>query len=86
MDEASTLFFSLPPAAQAHLRAAASHKDPLNLRKLTRAAYPYVQTLADAQGIAEFLANEPISNLETRERAQLQSAISIRPGVVVSVS
>ena len=85
MDEARTLFLSLPLAAQAYLRAA-SQMDPFNLHKLTRAAYPYVQTLADAQGIAEFLANEPVSNLEARERVQLQSSISIRPGVVISAS
>jgi len=49
------LFLSLPPAAQTHLRAAASHKDT-GIRKLTRAVYPYVQTLVDAQDIAHYLA------------------------------
>jgi hypothetical protein len=58
MDDALTLFFSLPVAAQASIKATVNHKDPTNPLKLTRLIYPYVQTLADARGIAALLANE----------------------------
>ena len=64
MDEARALFLSLPPAAQTRLRAAVGRKESINLPKLARAAYPYVQTLADAQDIAEFLANEELGYLD----------------------
>jgi hypothetical protein len=56
MDEAYTLFLSLPESARISMRAAVNHKDFANLHKLTRTVYPYVQTLADAKSIAGFLA------------------------------
>ena|ERR1035437_3276889 len=64
MDSARALFLSLPPSVQTHLRAAASLKEPVNLLNLSRAAYPSVQTLADAQDIAQFLANEELGYLD----------------------
>ncbi len=39
-------------------------KDSVDLRKVARAVYPYVQTLGDAQGIAQFLANEETAYLD----------------------
>lgn len=64
MDEARALFLSLPPTAQTDVRAASGQKDSVNLREAARAAYPYVQTLADAQGIAQFLASEELGILD----------------------
>jgi hypothetical protein len=87
MHEARALLLSLPPAAQTYLRAAVGRKESVNLRKLTRAVYPYVQTLADAQAIADSLASDAVNNLlEVRQRAHPQSAASNRPEVPVSVS
>jgi hypothetical protein len=76
MDEARALFLSLLPAAQTRLRAAAGHKESINLRKLTRAVYPYVQTLADAQNIADYLEDEADGDLDVRDRVALHSAAS----------
>ena len=78
MDEARALFLSLPPAARTRLRAAAGHKESISLRKLTRAVYPYVQTLADAQNIADYLEDEADSNLDVRDRVTPHSAASFR--------
>jgi len=64
MDDSYTLFYSLPVSAQALMRAAVNHKNPASLRELTRTVYPYVQTLADAQSIAGFLATEASSRTE----------------------
>ena len=58
MDEARALFLSLPSATQVNVRAASGQKNSVDLRKVARAAYPHVQTLADAEGIAQFLACE----------------------------
>jgi hypothetical protein len=68
MDQARALFLSLPSAAQTYVRAASGHKDSVDLRKVARAVYPYVQSLEDAQGIAQFLANEEIANLDRPAR------------------
>ncbi len=67
MDDAQTLFLSLPVSAQVRMRAAVNRKDPTDLRKLVRLVYPYVQTLADAQCIAGFLAVEADDRVEVSE-------------------
>jgi hypothetical protein len=64
MDEARALFLSLPSAAQTYVRAALGDKGSVNLRKVSRAVYPYVQSLEDAQGIAQFLAAEETAYLD----------------------
>ena len=58
MDDTLALFLSLPPGAQATLRAAISDAGPANLRSLARMVYPYVQTIAEAQSIGDMLAAE----------------------------
>ncbi len=68
MDDAQTLFLSLPVSAQVRMRAEVNRKDPTDLRKLVRLLYPYVQTLADAQSIAGFLAVEADDRVELSER------------------
>jgi hypothetical protein len=67
MHEARTLFLSLPAAAQTHIRSAINHNQPANLRRLTRAVYPYVQTLNEAHDIADLLAGEIDNHTEGRE-------------------
>lgn len=64
MDDAQTLFLSLPESVRIRMRAAVNLKDLANLRKLTRSVYPYVQTLAEAQSIAGFLAVEAHDRLD----------------------
>jgi len=59
MDDGLTLFLSLPVDAQARLRARVDRRDADNFRTLTRVVYAWVQTLAEAQCIAEFLYAEP---------------------------
>ena len=85
MDEVRALFVSLPHDAQAHLRAEASRKKPINLLRLTRAVYPYVQTLAEAKEIAGFLAREASSDQEPSERRDAQRAASVGTGVFTRV-
>ncbi len=58
MDDGLTLFLSLPVTAQNSVRRRLDSRDPDNLRVLTRAAYAWVQTLVEAQCIAEFLIAE----------------------------
>jgi hypothetical protein len=68
MDDALALFLSLPIVAQTNIRTLANQSDPLNLRtKLTRALCPYVQTLAEAQNIADLFAAESDLAIENRE-------------------
>jgi hypothetical protein len=70
MDDPLALFLSLPIAAQISLRTLANQLDPSNLRnKLTRALCPYVQTLAEAQNIADLLVAESDLAIESREPA-----------------
>jgi len=59
MDDGLTLFLSLPVDAQARLRARVDRSSPHNVRTLTRLVYAWVQTLAEAQCIADFLLAEP---------------------------
>jgi hypothetical protein len=77
VDEVLALFLSLPPDAQAYLRTAASHRKSDNLLKLVRAVYPFVQTIAEATEIAEFLASEVTGDQAPLERNDAHSAISI---------
>ena len=86
MDEMRDLFLSLPAGAQAHLRAAASHQKVVNVLKLARAAYPYVQTLEEAMGIAEFVANEALGYPEAYNQESPQCGASVLTDVPVSVS
>lgn len=87
MDEVRALFLSLPPGAQAHLRAAASRQKPANLLKLARAVYPYVQTLAEATEIAEFLATEVANGQQPPcERNDAQRAASVGTGALAHMS
>jgi signal transduction protein with GAF and PtsI domain len=75
MHEALDLFLSLPTAIQTQLRAMIKPKDPNNARKLTRAVYPYVQTIAEAQEIAELLSSAaPLTLQDCREPAQQESS------------
>lgn len=67
MDEAQTLFLSLPVRAQVRMRAAINRKHPTDLRKLARLVYPYVQTLAEAQSVAGFLAGEANDRVEVSQ-------------------
>ena len=84
MDEAHDLFLSLPPAAQTHLRTVASlNKAPASL-KLLRAAYLYVQTIADAQDVADFLASGADSNLQIYQRVALDSPSLSYPRAIQS--
>jgi hypothetical protein len=76
MDEARALFLSLPSAAQTDVRAASGQKDSVDLRKVARAAYPYVQTVADAHRIAQFLASEELGILDCPHRRAHQCALS----------
>jgi len=70
MDDALALFLSLPTAAQISIRTLANQMDPPNLRsKLIRALCPYVQTLAEAQNIADLLAVESDLAIENRALA-----------------
>jgi hypothetical protein len=86
MDEMRALFLSLPSAAQAHLRAAAGHQKTVNVPKLARAVYPYVQTLEEAMGVADFIANEALSYPEANKREAPRRSTSVRTDVPVSVS
>lgn len=58
MDDGLTLFLSLPVHAQNSARRRVDRRDPDNLRTLTRVVYAWVQTLAEAQCIAAYLATE----------------------------
>jgi hypothetical protein len=77
MYEAHALFLSLPTSAQSNLRAVALQSAPVDMRKLTCAVYPYVQTLADAQDIAFYLAGEAEHHVDDIQAAhQAGSAVS----------
>jgi hypothetical protein len=86
MDEVRALFLSLPSDAQTHLRTAVRHKEPVNHLKLARVVYPYVQTLAEATEVADFLVSEVAGDQEHCERRDAQSSASVGAGVLAHVS
>jgi hypothetical protein len=57
MHAVHALLVSLPVSAQNSIRVLASETSPIDVRKLTRTIYPYVQTLAESEEIAFYLAN-----------------------------
>jgi hypothetical protein len=78
MPDAHALFLSLPTSAQIDIWAAALQGTTIDMRKLTRAVYPYVQTLADARDIAYYLASEAehyVDDLQTIH--QTEPAVSL---------
>jgi hypothetical protein len=76
MDEARALFLSLPSTAQTDVRTVRGQEDLVDLRKVARAAYPYVQTIADAHSIAQFLESEELDILNCPNRLVDECALS----------